>query len=194
MLGAIWSIIKSLRYVLPFLSEVTDENDKNITSEDLVRIRQLKKMLSLAIWRIIYLVIIVSVVYWGVIPLYTENAVLRQEVSERDKKIGEYRGRVQSARDEVRRLTESLIIANNDLKTATKDKDRLSEAFHECRNAEKQYISHFLKESDKPTTNTTKNKDSSKTQPKKDNTSNNQTDKQPSALPDNLRKRLSTGG
>lgn len=139
MFGILWSLIKSARYLLPFLNEVTDENDKNISSEDLLRIQQLKKMLSLAIWRIIYLVIVVSVVYWGVIPLHTENAVLKQELSERDKRIITINEEFRQARNEIRRMNESLLIHTNDLKTITADRDRLIKLVHECRVAESQY-------------------------------------------------------
>lgn len=144
MFSVIWSIIKSSRYFLPFINEVIDEKSGDVSGEDLLRIQQLKKMLSLAIWRIIYLVIVVSIVYWGIIPLYTENAVLRQEVNERDKKIIEISEEARKAKNETRRVTESLIVYTNDLKSVTEDRNRLLGIVHECRDAEAQYRNYIL--------------------------------------------------
>lgn len=108
------------------------------------RIQQLKKLLSLAIWRVIYIVVLACIVYWGVIPLYTENAVLRQELSERDNSIIKKENDLHSARSEIRRLSESLTIANVDVKTATDEKNKIMVSLRECRLSESQYRNYVL--------------------------------------------------
>lgn len=149
MFSIIWNLIKSLRYLLPFLNEVTDERDADISKDDLYRIEQLKKLLSLAIWRIIYLVILVSVVYWGVIPLYTENAVLKQEINDRDRRIIQLTDDVNKIRNDARRTTESLITYPADLKSVTEENRRLANVINECRTNEAQYRNFFLEKNGK---------------------------------------------
>lgn len=144
MLSVLWNLFKSMRYILPFLNEVTDTRDDNIARDDLYRIEQLKKLLSLAIWRIIYIIILAMIVFWYIIPLYTKNAVLEQEVYERDKKIIQLTEDAAKARNEVRRVTESLIINTNELKAVMEDRNRLANVINECRASEAQYRNYLL--------------------------------------------------
>lgn len=86
MLSTIWSTIKLLRYLLPFLVEVQDEKGIK-TPDDVSKVKRLRRRIFYILWRIILFVILSVVIFRYAIPLYVENAVLRQELSEREATI-----------------------------------------------------------------------------------------------------------
>lgn len=79
MLNVIWQFIKVLRYLLPFLKEVTskpgeDECDEN---KRLILHRAVRKF----IWSTVKFAVFLIVVFFVVIPLHTENQVLKGQVA-----------------------------------------------------------------------------------------------------------------
>lgn len=86
MLSTVWSTIKLLRYLLPFLVEVQDEKGIK-TPDDASKVKKLRRHIFYILWRIILFVILSAVIFRYAIPLYVENAVLRQELSEREATI-----------------------------------------------------------------------------------------------------------
>lgn len=148
--GLLWSLIKSLRYLLPFLKEVTDE--EGITDDkELAKIRSLKELLSLGIWRFIYIVVIACIVWFGIIPLYSKNAMLQFELEKSNTRIA---GLIQEGKvkdNENRKLRDELISRSTDIKNGDIAYKRLLETLNSCREANTEYRHYLISLSEKGT-------------------------------------------
>lgn len=112
MFSLIWQLIKLIKHALPFLNEVTNPNDARDEKDQAV-INHLRTLIRTALWRVLMVAIFSVVTLYVVIPLHTENAVLRQENIELEDRIKYLRERLESAqasRDETNKQVTQLEI------------------------------------------------------------------------------------
>lgn len=103
MLGLLWQLIKLIKHALPFLNEVANPNDAK-DEKDRIIIDNLRSLIRTALWRILMVAIFFFTTLYVVIPLHTENAVLKQENNGLEERIEYLRKRLESAqtaREEV---------------------------------------------------------------------------------------------
>lgn len=142
-LGLLWSLLKSLRYLLPFLKEVTDE--EGVTDDkDLAKIRDLKQLLSLGIWRFIYIILLAAIMWFGVIPLYSKNEVLQYELEKANTRIVELIQEGKMKDNDARKLQDELVSRNTDVKNGDEAYKRLLEVLNACRVTNTEYRHYVL--------------------------------------------------
>lgn len=141
-LGLLWALIKSLRYVLPFLREVTDEN--GVTDDkELERIRNLKSVMHSGLWKVFYIIVLTAVVVFGIFPLYSKNAVLELEIAKNNTYIASLKQEIKTRDNDNRKLSADLASRNADVKNGDEAYKRLLDVLNTCRVANAEYR-HFV--------------------------------------------------
>lgn len=149
----LWSMIKSLRYLLPFLNEVTDEN--GVTNDkELLKIRELKSVLHLAAWRLVYFLIVVFLIFFIVIPIHSKNNILEFELDRQIKINTKLEEIIKEHTKRIHHLEAKITNLDSDKRNNDNEKNRLRDALQQCRSSVEEYRHYVL------------NKDENKDNPK----------------------------
>lgn len=139
MWSLIWSLFKAARYLLPFLQEsirVQDENDP----EDKRAGYNLRRLFIDGIIRVLIIFGIVFLLFYKVLPLYSDNIYLRSEISERERMIEQYKEDMERLRGRLDTVNENAKKAQSNLDMSisrgiAKDEElkRITNTLAECR-------------------------------------------------------------
>lgn len=117
MWGLILSLFKAGRYLLPFIQESVRVRDKD-DPEDNRASYNLRRLVIDGIMKFIILIGIVFLIFYKILPLYSDNIYLRSEIDERDRIIQQYK-------DDMERLRYRLDAVNENAKKAQASLDQL---------------------------------------------------------------------
>lgn len=138
MWGLIWSLFKAGRYLIPFIHESIRVRDKD-DPEDNRASYNLRKLVIDGIMRFLVLVGIVFLIFYKILPMYSDNIYLRSEIEERNRIIQQYKDDMERLRDRLDAANENAKKAQSNLdmsisRNAAKDEEtkRLSKALIEC--------------------------------------------------------------
>lgn len=146
----IWSIIKSLRYLLPFLHEVTDE--KGITDDkEILKIRELKSVLYLGAWRLVYFLVVVFLIFFIIIPIYSKNNVLEFELDRQVKTNIKLEETVKEQAKRLHSLETKITTLDLDKRNIENEKTRLRGLLEQCRASVDEHR-HFIQNGNDPKT------------------------------------------
>ena len=107
-----------------------------------------------SLWRILYILVFCYTVFSVAIPLHTRNAVLEQELRNRDNSIKTMADKIEQQAETVRSLSNTSSTQQSRLLTKEEELRRLANALGECRDIENEYRSWLLGKGDKTTTPT----------------------------------------
>lgn len=100
MLGTLIQSFKLLRYLLPFLIEVSNEADCKL-EEDKVKARRLRSVIAKTLWKITFTIGIVGgvvfAVFHYVIPIYSENLYYKDVVTQKSNRINYLESKLDTA-------------------------------------------------------------------------------------------------
>ena len=146
-------MIKSIKYILPFIDEISNRPHQG-NLEDKLKAENLKKYMRSSLWRILYILVFCYTVFSVAIPLHTRNAVLEQELRNRDNSIKTMADKIEQQTETVRSLSNTSSTQQSRLLTKEEELRRLANALGECRDIENEYRSWLLGKGDKTTTPT----------------------------------------
>ena len=102
MLSFTWHLLKAFRYLLPYLNEVSDER-YCVDDNDRLRAKRIRELIRMLLWRLIFFIIFTGLIFWVVMPLHARNAVLQQELTNRDNKITVLQTEMRDLRGTIRK-------------------------------------------------------------------------------------------
>lgn len=132
MLSFTWHLLKAFRYLLPYLNEVSDER-YCVDDNDRLRAKRIRELIRMLLWRLIFFIIFTGLIFWVVMPLHARNAVLQQELTNRDNKITVLQTEMRDLRGTIRKTERDLDRYKLSYENKTVEADRLSDALRECK-------------------------------------------------------------
>lgn len=148
----LWTLFKAFRYLFPFMREALSVRNKD-DPEDIRTTYNLRRFVMDGVVRAFILLAITIAIGYSVMPIYTENAYLRNELQERDATVAKMeqdlqRGRdmFREAKDDIVKLQNLLTVSQTRLQEKLADLDRLSTAFRECREENTEFKALLLKD------------------------------------------------
>lgn len=137
MWSLIWSLFKAARYLLPFIQESIRVKDKN-DPEDSRASYNLRKLFIDGVIRFMIVLGIVFLLFYKILPLYSDNIYLRSEIAEQERMLEQYK-------DDMERLRGRLDMANENAKKAQSNLD-MSISHNVAKDEEIKRISNTLAE------------------------------------------------
>lgn len=138
MWGLIWNVFKAGRYFIPFIQESVRVRDKD-DPEDNRASYNLRRLVIDGIMKFIILIGIVFLIFYKILPLYSDNIYLRNEIDERNRIIQRDKEDMEKLRDRLDAINENAKKAQASLdqlirQNSTKDDEtkRLSKMINEC--------------------------------------------------------------
>lgn len=132
MLSFTWHLLKAFRYLLPYLNEVSDERYCEDDS-DRLKAKRIRELIRMVLWRLIFFVSFAVLIFWVVVPLHTRNAVLVQELTNRDNKITTLQTELRDLRGDFKKIDKETERYRLSYENKVLEVDRLSEALSECK-------------------------------------------------------------
>lgn len=136
MLSFLWHLIKAFRYLLPYLHEVSDERYCQDDS-DLLRAKRIRELIKMILWRFIFFGLFGSMIFWVVVPLHTRNAVLTQELQNRDTRIVILQREIREVRNTNHYLEKEIEHLRIDNENNEEEMNRIRFEFSDCREENK---------------------------------------------------------
>lgn len=132
MLSFTWHLLKAFRYLLPYLNEVSDER-YCVDDNDRLRAKRIRELIRMILWRLIFFIIFTGLIFWVVMPLHARNAVLQQELTNRDNKITVLQTEMRDLRGTIRKTERDLDRFKLSYENKTVEAERLADALRECK-------------------------------------------------------------
>lgn len=132
MLSFTWHLLKAFRYLLPYLNEVSDER-YCVDDNDRLRAKRIRELIRMLLWRLIFIIIFTGLIFWVVMPLHARNAVLQQELTNRDNKITVLQTEMRDLRGTIRKTERDLDRYKLSYENKTSEAERLSDSLRECK-------------------------------------------------------------
>jgi len=150
------AILKALRYLGPFLKEAISVHNPD-DPDDIRTTYNLRKFIIEGTVKILGMVAVAIVVFYSILPIYTENVYLKDEVKklERDivdkkEDLEQVNQRNQEQKSTITTLSNSLLVEQTRYKERDAETQRLSNALHECREDASEYRALLLQAGQKP--------------------------------------------
>lgn len=132
MLSFTWHLLKAFRYLLPYLNEVSDER-YCVDDNDRLRAKRIRELIRMILWRLIFFIIFTGLIFWVVMPLHARNAVLQQELTNRDNKITVLQTEMRDLRGTIRKTERDLDRFKLSYENKTVEAERLTDSLRECK-------------------------------------------------------------
>lgn len=132
MLSFTWHLLKAFRYLLPYLNEVSDER-YCVDDNDRLRAKRIRELIRMLLWRLIFFIIFTGLIFWVVMPLHARNAVLQQELTNRDNKITVLQTEMRDLRGAIRKTERDLDRYKLSYENKIAEAERLSDSLRECK-------------------------------------------------------------
>lgn len=132
MLSFTWHLLKAFRYLLPYLNEVSDER-YCVDDNDRLRAKRIRELIRMLLWRLIFFIIFTGLIFWVVMPLHARNAVLQQELTNRDNKITVLQTEMRDLRGTIRKTERDLDRFKLSYENKTVEAERLADSLRECK-------------------------------------------------------------
>lgn len=132
MLSFTWHLLKAFRYLLPYLNEVSDER-YCVDDNDRLRAKRIRELIRMLLWRLIFFIIFTGLIFWVVMPLHARNAVLQQELTNRDNKITVLQTEMRDLRGTLRKTERDLDRFKLSYENKTVEAERLTDSLRECK-------------------------------------------------------------
>ena len=132
MLSFTWHLLKAFRYLLPYLNEVSDER-YCVDDNDRLRAKRIRELIRMLLWRLIFFIIFTGLIFWVVMPLHARNAVLQQELTNRDNKITVLQTEMRDLRGTIRKTERDLDRYHLSYETKIVESERLEDSLRECK-------------------------------------------------------------
>lgn len=132
MLSFTWHLLKAFRYLLPYLNEVSDER-YCVDDNDRLRAKRIRELIRMILWRLIFFIIFTGLIFWVVMPLHARNAVLQQELTNRDNKITVLQTEMRDLRGTLRKTERDLDRFKLSYENKTVEAERLTDSLRECK-------------------------------------------------------------
>lgn len=132
MLSFTWHLLKAFRYLLPYLNEVSDER-YCVDDNDRLRAKRIRELIRMILWRLIFFISFTGLIFWVVMPLHARNAVLQQELTNRDNKITVLQTEMRDLRGTIRKTERDLDRYKLSYENKTAEAERLSDSLRECK-------------------------------------------------------------
>ena len=132
MLSFTWHLLKAFRYLLPYLNEVSDER-YCVDDNDRLRAKRIRELIRMLLWRLIFIIIFTGLIFWVVMPLHARNAVLQQELTNRDNKITVLQTEMRDLRGTIRKTERDLDRYKLSYENKIAESERLEDSLRECK-------------------------------------------------------------
>ena len=132
MLSFTWHLLKAFRYLLPYLNEVSDER-YCVDDNDRLRAKRIRELIRMLLWRLIFFIIFTGLIFWVVMPLHARNAVLQQELTNRDNKITVLQTEMRDLRGTIRKTERDLDRYKLSYENKTVEAERIADSLRECK-------------------------------------------------------------
>lgn len=140
MLRFTWQLLKAFRYLLPYLNEVSDER-YCVDDNDRLKAKRIRDLVRMVLWRIILFIVFTGLIFWVVMPLHARNAVLQQELTNRDNRVTAMHAEIKDLMGTIRKTERELDRYKLSYENKTAEVEQLSDLFAECKDVNDKILS-----------------------------------------------------
>ena len=188
MLRFTWQLLKAFRYLLPYLNEVSDER-YCVDDNDRLRAKRIRELIRMVLWRLIFFIVFTGLIFWVVMPLHARNAVLQQELTNRDNRVTAMHAEIKDLMGIIRKTEREVDRYKLSYENKTAEAEQLSDLFAECKDINNKILS-VTHGGETQVKNTTSGKATNDKKVTNDKTAQSSQQKSPPAVSEEFKNKL----